>query len=295
MHDVRDGLLAHPLAAYGVRAIDPVAPGSTARLAGIDLSVDSIVATVVLTPAANSMRARVYWGDGTFDEVDFRLPVLQPDPNLPPRAVKLQHVYAQALFRETPSREFRVTVVSHTLSGERTTVIQRLTVTPHYRVRVNPTLVKATHHDGFDEHSEFDIELNIRVGQRDVIDGEWRWEPKTFDRGWTSTTVGIVAEFVLRESGFSAEANGADEIVFWPDYVDDDGLLGSLWDIVTDFPVEFDESAPLPYVVGVGAQRGPFQAVWKLGSEQEYMEFHFSGSVDLIVPLERRGPVVARG
>ena len=293
MHDIRDGLHAHPLATHGVRAIAPVAPGSTARLAGLNLSADSIVATAVLIPNAISMRARVYWGDGNFDEVDFRLPVLQPDPNLPQRAVKLQHVYAQPLFREMQSREFRVTVVCHTLSGERATQAQWLTVTPRYRVRVNPTLVKATHHDGFDEHSEFDIELNIRVGQRDVVDGEWRWEPKTFDRGWTSTTVGIVAEFVLPDSGFSAEANGAEEITFWPDYVDDDGWLGSLWDIVTSFPVEFDGSAAVPYVVDIGAQRGPFQAVWKLGSEQEYMEFHFSGSVDLIVPLER-GPVVAR-
>jgi hypothetical protein len=134
--------------------------------------------------------------------------------------------------------------------------------------------------------------MRIRLQGEDLVNKQWRWEPKTFDIDLGSTTVGIVAERMLEGSGVATEMTlGGPTIDIWTNYVDDDGAWGTLkliGDILTG--VEFDTSSEAVLEVDPRATEGPFRFIRTYGSETEYFEFHISGSMDLIVPIDP-GPV----
>jgi hypothetical protein len=58
--------------------------------------------------------------------------------------------------------------------------------------------------------------------------------------------------------------------------------------------VEFDTSVDVGLKIDPKEIEGPFSLVRSYGSDTEYFEFHVSGSMDLLVPVDR-GPVAVLG
>jgi hypothetical protein len=284
-------------------SIKPVlASHRPSELSSLSITSDSIVVTVFFTPNDDHRAVQIHWGDDSVESIDFEHPMLQLDPNVPQGSYKIQHVYGRNPVNDQfPSRVYIILVV-YNQAGEKSFEGRAVDIVPRYRCVIYPTLVKATHHDSaFEEVSEFDIFMQIRQGENILLKEQWRWEPKTFEIDTFSTTVGIIAEKYLDGSYYSTEMTWADDpIQILTHYVDDDGSVGSVLDFLSDikdfFIVEFDTSVTideidgLPWGIHPARQRGPFSFVRHYGSNLEYMDFHISGSMEVIVPVDR-GPI----
>lgn len=291
----RPNRFTHPGFPHGVQGIGPRRGVREASLGQLSITADSVVVTVVVMPRPENLFARIHWGDDTSDLVDFRRSQLHTDPELPNGSFKLQHVYRKSAFGGAIPGRVIVIVAVHSLGGERHFEGRGIDLAPRYRCILYPTVVKANHHDtGLEEHSEFDVFMHVSQGGETLLDSSWRWEPKTFDIDGLSTTVGIVAERMLEESGVSTELTRGDPPVnVSTSYYDDDGWAGGLLNVEWNWPpYEFDGSATLPVSLDPRFIEGPFSFVWRHGTEGEFFAFHISGEMNLIVPIDR-GPVVA--
>lgn len=289
--------LIHPKYPNGIEGLENTPVESHVNLEALSITSDSVVATAVLTPRDENIGAQIHWGDDTIDSIDFRKPVHHPDPTIPPGSFKLQHVYQKSAETGFFPNRVIVLVAVYSSGGRRTFDGAALDIEPRFRCTLYPTIVKATHHDTiFEEISEFDIAMRIYLGSNELLNRQWRWEPKTFDIDFGSTTVGIVAERMLAGSGVTTDiVLGGPSVRVITSYVDDDGTWGKIKEIagvLTDIPSEFDTSVDVGLSIDPRYTEGPFSFTRTYGTTTEYFEFHISGSMDLVIPVDR-GPVVA--
>lgn len=280
---------AHPNFPNGIRGLKPATVAREARLQALSITADSVVATAMLTPSPENIGAQVHWGDGQIDAVDFRKSPAH-DPNVPAGTFKLQHVYQRSSSDGLFMGRVTVIVAVYSRDGGRCFDGRGLDLKPRFLCRLYPTVVKATHHDTFEERSEFDIMMYISDSDRVLVDRHWHWEPKTFDIDLPGTTVGIVAEFMLTDSATTTELTLGEDVWIHARYVDLDGAWGLIKHLFSGFPYEFDGSNSAGLFIDPREIVGPFEFVQTHGSGSETFEFHISGSMDLIVPVDR-GPV----
>lgn len=291
--------------------LQPVSPDDqAAKLESLSISSDSIVVTVTMTPAPEHRFAQINWGEGFIETVDFQLPFLQP--GAPEGSFTVQHEYHRnASTRKYPNFVF-VVIAIYDNQGNRTFEAQGVQLRPRFRCVIYPVRIKASHHDTkAEENSEFRIHLQYQQGENVLLDREWEHDLKTFDIDFPSTQV-IIAEMYLEGSQFATEMTFADEPIWLSaNYVDQDGKHGKIRGAIKE-AVKISALGPLGGILTLASsddsdaptdQReihpnengdGPFEFAIELGSGSTYMEFHFSGTIDVIVPLDR-GPIATLG
>lgn len=257
---------------------ESVAPADSLRF--FEVTSDSVVATLVMEYEQSHRSVQVHWGDGQVEEIDLLTP---RTPAGPQGSLRLQHVYDIEDFLS----QVTVMTITRDAAGGRTVNADVVRVRPRYFILQEPVQVELAElgqqiFEGYTH--EFDIGQEVfQRGRGELASRTWRLEVEI--GGFREGSIGPWI-YELSDSALTLQMDWEDEPVAYAfDVKEDDGVLGDIkavWEVLTDFPVEFDTSSHiLPELHPRMFPRTRHSRVtWRLGHEV------LDGRVDVLVTFD---------
>lgn len=257
---------------------ESVAPADPLRFFAV--TSDSVVATLVMEYEQSHRSVQVHWGDGQVEEIDLLTP---RTPASPQGSLRLQHVYDIENFLS----QVTVMTITRDAAGGRTLNADVVRVRPRYFIVQEPVQVELAElgqqiFEGYTH--EFDIGQKVfQHGRGELASRTWRLEVEI--GGFLEGSIGPWI-YELSDSALTLQMDWEDEPVAYAfDVKEDDGVLGDIktvWEVIADFPVEFDTSSPVwPELHPRMFPRARHSRVtWRLGHEV------LDGRVDVLVTFD---------